>query len=151
MLKLTTLKTALIGAGLLATSGLVLAQQGERSATQDVERVLEHISGYSFTHVVEIEWESRDQIDIEGFLDDGWFAEVRFSASGEPVREERERLITGAWGLTPQQVETVLNRGIEAGMVRFDELDVSSRGYVELEGYNDRGREIEINLSLSDL
>jgi len=140
-----------VTASVLATStGVALAQQN--SNTQDsMDKSMQFIESYEFSHIREAEWEDYSRIDVEGFLKDGWFAEVRFDSEGNVVREERERLITGSWGLTPSQFKQLLNRGTKAGMVRFDEFEVNDRGEIELEGYNQNDQDIEIKLMLNDL
>lgn len=135
---------------ILATSASVYAVTQQTTAT-DHNRLNSILNDNGFTHVTEIEWESSDRIEIEGFTDDGWFVEQRFSSNNEIERDEREKLVTPAWGLEPAQVQNILERGIAEGMVRFDELEVNSRGQIELEGYNNNGREIEIKLMLSEL
>ena len=55
------------------------------------------------------------------------------------------------WGMEASQVQQAIDRGVAEGMVRFDELEVNSRGQIELDGYNANGREIELKFMLSDL
>lgn len=141
-MKLSTLgMSALASTMLLSTS--VMANNHD-----DVHEWLED---YGFSHVTEVEWKSNDRVEVEGFARDNMHSEVVFGPDGEVQSEEHERYAREAWGLSLSQLQTAMEEGKDAGIRRFDEIDVSSRGEVEVEGYDDDGREIEIKLSLDDL
>lgn len=141
-MKLSTLcVSALASTMLLSTS--VMANNHD-----DVHEWLED---YGFSHVTEIEWKSNDRVEVEGFARDNMHSEVVFGPDGEVQSEEHERYAREAWGLSLSQLQKAMEEGKDAGIRRFDEIDVSSRGEVEVEGYDDDGREIEIKLSLDDL
>lgn len=141
-MKLSTLcASALASTILLSTS--VMANNHD-----DVHGWLED---YGFSHVTEVEWKSNDRVEVEGFARDNMHSEVVFGPDGEVQSEEHERYAREAWGMSLSQLQKAMEEGKEAGIRRFDEIDVSSRGEVEVEGYDDDGREIEIKLSLDDL
>ena len=141
-MKLSTLcVSALASTMLLSTS--VLANNHD-----DVHQWLED---YGFSHVTEVDWKSNDRVEVEGFARDNMHSEVVFGPDGEVQSEEHERYAREAWGLSLSQLQKAMEEGKDAGIRRFDEIDVSSRGEVEVEGYDDDGREIEIKLSLDDL
>lgn len=109
------------------------------------------VDDYGFSHVTEVEWKSNDRVEVEGFSQDNMRSEVVFGSDGQVQSEDHERYAREAWGLSLSQLQTAMEKGKEAGISRFDEIDVSSRGEVEVEGYDENDRDVEIKLSLNEL
>lgn len=125
------------------------AQADGRLALERAEAVLERAQTFGFTHIEEIEAKGRDVVEIEGWLDDEWYADVRLSLdSDETLREERKRLISGAWGMTADDVRQAFSSASGEGMSEFESLQVDEAGHIEIEGRGQNGRELEITTRL---
>ena len=137
---------------LIPTSALLLtAAAGSVHADSlpidQIDSVLTHATDYGFTHYEEISIKSRGRAEVEGWLDDEWYADIEFSIdSGEPLQEKRERLITGAWGMNEDDIRQALEVASQEGMTEFEDIDIDKRGMIEVEGRDQRGRELEIKL-----
>lgn len=132
-------------------SGLAVAAPAMADHHGDHGKVHEWLDSYGFSHVTEVEWKSNGRVEAEGFARDGMLSEVVFNSNGEVDSEEHERYARDAWGLDLSQLQNAMEQGKEGGIKRFDEIDVSSRGTVEVDGYDDNDREIELALQLNDL
>ena len=138
-------KALLIPAAALLFAGTV--QADDTLELSQIERVLEHASAYGFMQYEEIEAESRGRVEVEGWLDDEWNADVRFDMkSGDTLREKRERLITGAWGMSDSDIRQAFDIAQAEGMTGFEEIKMDESGMIEVEGQDANGRDIEINL-----
>lgn len=138
---------------LIPTSALLLAAaagsaQADDSLPMDrIDDVLTHANDYGFSHYEEISIESRGRAEVEGWLDDEWYADVEFSIdNGETLQEQRERLVTGAWGMSEDDIRQALDVASQEGMVEFESLDIGKNGIIEIEGRGDNGRELEISV-----
>ena len=91
---------------LIPTSALLLAAAAgsAQADTQPVDRIddiLTYAADYGFTQLEEINVDDRGRVEVEGWLDNEWYADVDFSMdNGDTLQEERKRLITGAWGMS---------------------------------------------------
>lgn len=131
-------------AALLMTAGVA---QADRLSVDRVDEMLSVANEYGFTHFEEIEVRSRDSVEIEGWVDDEWKAEARLSLSnGEALREERERRISGAWGMSEEDVRGAFAVAASEGMVEFEEITINERGTIDIEGRDERNRELEVSL-----
>ncbi|GGC94904.1 PepSY domain-containing protein [Vreelandella lutescens] len=137
---------------LIPTSALLLAvAAGNAQAdTQPMDRmddILTSSADYGFTHYEEIKVKSRGRIEVEGWLDDEWYADVEFSLDGgDTLKEERKRLITGAWGMSEEDVRQAINAAQAEGMVEFEEIDIDKSGIIDIEGREQNGRDLELSL-----
>ncbi|MBR9905328.1 MULTISPECIES: hypothetical protein [Halomonadaceae] len=138
---------------LIPTSALLLAAaagsaQADDSLPMDrIDDVLTHANDYGFSHYEEISIESRGRAEVEGWLDDEWYADVEFSLdNGETLQEQRERLITGAWGMSEDDIRQALDVASQEGMVEFESLDIGKSGIIDIEGRGENGRELEISV-----
>ncbi|MCL7941721.1 PepSY domain-containing protein [Halomonas sp. ATCH28] len=146
-----TFKTTLMGsmAALMLAAGA--AQADDRLAMERLDGVLEHATAFGFTHFEEIEAKSGNSVEVEGWLDDEWYADARLSLdSGESLKEERKRLITGAWGMREDDVRQAFDVAISEGMIEFEEINIDEAGKIEIEGRDADGREIEITTRLGE-
>ncbi|MBF0602046.1 PepSY domain-containing protein [Limosilactobacillus oris] len=120
------------------------------SDTQPVDRIddiLTYASDYGFTHYEEISIKSRGRAEVEGWLDDEWYADVEFSLdNGDTLKEERKRLITGAWGMSEDDVRQALNIASQEGMMEFEEIEIDKNGTIDIEGRDQNGRELDIKM-----
>ncbi|GHE19912.1 PepSY domain-containing protein [Halomonas urumqiensis] len=141
-----TFKTRLL---IPATAMMMVAgvAQANSLSLDRVDEVLEHASNFGFTHVEEIEAKSGNTIEIEGWLDEEWYADARLSLeTGESLKEERERLVTGAWGMSEADVRQALEVARAEGMVDVEEIKIDKQGMIEIEGMDENGRELEVEV-----
>ncbi|QNI01677.1 PepSY domain-containing protein [Halomonas sp. SH5A2] len=145
---MNTMKKMLI----IPTSALLLVAaagtaQADSLAMDRIDEVLTHANDYGFTHFEEVSIKSRGRAEVEGWLDDEWYADVDFSLDdGETLEEKRERLITGAWGMSEDDIRQALDVASQEGMVEFEDIDIDESGVIEIEGRDENDREIEISL-----
>ena len=66
--------------------------------------------------------------------------------NGETLQEKRERLITGAWGMSEADIRQALDVASQEGMVEFEDLDIDKSGIIDIEGRGEDGRELEISV-----
>ncbi|WP_163576261.1 PepSY domain-containing protein [Halomonas faecis] len=143
MTRKTILTTSL--ATLLLAAGAAHADDDRRLLVERLDGVLEQAAAFGFTHYQEIEVKRDESVEVEGWLDDEWQAEVRLSlASGESLEEERKRREGGAWGMSEADVRLAMESAVAEGMAEFAELQVDRDGRIEIEGYDADGREIEV-------
>lgn len=135
---------------LIPTSALLLAAgsaQADYAPIDSIDNILTHAAEYGFTQYEEIQVKSRGRAEVEGWLDDEWYADVEFSIdNGEMLKEERKRLITGAWGMSEDDVRQALNVAQAEGMTEFEEIDIDKSGMIDIEGRDENGRELDISL-----
>ncbi|MGM0701268.1 MAG: PepSY domain-containing protein [Pseudomonadota bacterium] len=143
MTRKTILTTSL--ATLLLAAGAAHADDDRRLPVERLDGVLEQAAAFGFTHYQEIEVKRDESVEVEGWLDDEWQAEVRLSlASGESLEEERKRREGGAWGMSEADVRLAMESAVAEGMAEFAELQVDRDGRIEIEGYDTDGRELEV-------
>ena len=137
---------------LIPTSALLLAAaagsaQADSLPMDRIDDVLTHASDYGFTHYEEISIKSRGRVEVEGWLDEEWYADVDFSLdNGETLKEKRERLISGAWGMSEDDIRQALDVASQEGMIEFEDLDIDQSGIIDIEGRDENGRELEISV-----
>ncbi|MGP9634891.1 PepSY domain-containing protein [Halomonas sp. AOP43-A1-21] len=137
---------------LIPTSALLFAAaagsaQADSLPMDRIDDVLTHASEYGFSHYEEISIKSRGRAEVEGWLDDEWYADIEFSLdNGETLQEKRERLITGAWGMSEDDIRQALEVAAQEGMVEFEDLDIDKSGIIDIEGRDESGRELEISV-----
>lgn len=137
---------------LIPTSALLLAAaagsaQADSLPIDRIDDVLTHANGYGFSHYEEVSIKNRGRVEVEGWLDDEWYADVEFSLDdGETLKEKRERLITGAWGMSEDDIRQALAMAGQEGMVNVEEFDIDESGMIDIEGRDENGRELEISL-----
>ncbi|MDY7115573.1 PepSY domain-containing protein [Halomonas sp. SSL-5] len=136
---LTASLAALLGAATLAQAA------DDRLASERLDEVLAQAGDFGFQTYEEIEVKRSDRVEVEGWLDDEWQAEVSFDlASGESLKEERKKRDGGAWGLSEAEVRDAMALAVAEGLVEFEELQVDRDGRVDIEGYDADGRELEV-------
>lgn len=142
------MKRKILAAGSLTTLMLVgaTAQASDgRLATDRLDEVLELATAFGFQHIQEIEAKGSDSVEIEGWLDEEWQAEVRLSLeSGESLEEQRKRRDGGAWGMSEDEVRMAMEAAVAEGLAEFEEIQVDRDGRIEIEGRDADGREIEV-------
>jgi len=137
---------------LIPTSALLLAAaagsaQADSLPMDRIDDVLTHSNDYGFSHYEEISVKGRGRVEVEGWLDEEWYADVDFSLdNGETLEEKRERLITGAWGMSEDDIRQALDVARQEGMVEFEDLDIDKSGIIDIEGRGENGRELEISV-----
>ena len=137
---------------LIPTSALLLAAaagsaQADTQPMNRIDDILTYANNYGFSHIEEINVDDRGRVEVEGWLDDEWYADVDFSIdNGESLQEERKRLITGAWGMSEEDVRQALDAARQEGMTEFESIDIDKSGIIEVEGREQNGRELELSL-----
>ncbi|MDN6298593.1 MAG: PepSY domain-containing protein [Halomonas sp.] len=137
---------------LIPTSALLLAAaagsaQADSLPMDRIDDVLTHANEYGFSHYEEVSIENRGRVEVEGWLDDEWYADVEFSLdNGETLQEQRERLITSAWGMGEDDIRKALDVASQEGMVEFEDLDIDKTGIIDVEGRDKDGHELEISV-----
>ncbi|CBV43127.1 hypothetical protein [Halomonas elongata] len=140
-----TFKTLMIASATALTLVAGSAQADGSLGLDRVDAILERAQAFGFTHIEEIEAKGRDAIEVEGWLDDEWYADAWLALnSDEVLREERKRLVTSAWGMTADDVRQALAAASAEGMTEFETLQINEAGYIEIEGRGQNGRELEI-------
>lgn len=143
----TMKKMLLIPASALLLAAAAGNAQADSLPMDRIDDVLTHASEYGFSHYEEVSVKSRGRVEVEGWLDDEWYADVDFSLdNGETLQEERERLVSGAWGMSEDDIRQALNVASQEGMVEFEDLDIDESGMIDIEGRDEDGRELEISL-----
>lgn len=142
------MKRKMILVGTLASlmAAATLAQAGDsRLPAERLDDILAQASAFGFTHFEEIEVKDENSVEIEGWIDDEWQAEVRLSLeSGESLEEERKRREGGAWGMNEDDVRLAMEAAVAEGLAEFEEIQVDRDGRVEVEGRDGEGRELEV-------
>lgn len=110
---------------------------------EQFDQVLNASSKYGIKHYKEFESDDDGKVEIEGWVDNEWYAEIEVSDKGEIIHEKRERRIDGAWGMEEADVRQVLEASKSEGMTTIDEISISSTGVIEVEGEDSEGRDKE--------
>ena len=137
---------------LIPTSALLLAAaagsaQADTQPLDRIDDILTYANDYGFSHIEEINVDDRGRVEVEGWPDDEWYADVDFSIdNGESLQEERKRLITGAWGMSEEDVRQALDAARQEGMTEFESIDIDKSGIIEVESREQNGRELELSL-----
>lgn len=143
-----TIKTiaASTAAALLLGAGAVQAVYADESLpVERFDEVLQHAEQYGFIMLDEIEIDDGGRVEIEGWLEDQWRAEVTLSLEdGQTLREDRRRLERDAWGMSFDEARKALAAASDEGLVELESLDVDVSGRIEIEGRDADGREIEV-------
>ena len=142
------MKRKMILIGSLATlmlAGTTVQADDGRLAADRIDEALKQGTTFGFQHFQEIEAKERDTLEIEGWLDETWQADVRLSLeNGESLEEQRNRRDGGAWGMNEEDVRLAMQAAVAEGLVEFEEIQVDRDGRVEIEGIDADGREIEV-------
>lgn len=144
MTKITVLSLV---AAMVATP-LALAE-GSRD---DAERALGTAADYGISEFRSIEFDDdgHKDVEIEGWMDD-WYVDLELDPAGNIEREHRRKFEGERYGLSRAEVADYLNAATAEGLVWLDELEVRRGGYVEVEGEDERGRELELDFRKGNL
>ena len=135
--------------GGLVAAPLALA----KGSFEDAERALQAANDYGISrfHSIEFDDDDHDPIEVEGWLDSDWFVELDMSTDGTIAREQRRQTRGEPAGLTADEVRGYLQAAREQGMQHVEEINVNSRGDVEVEGEDQNGRDLEVEFRGGDL
>ncbi|MFA9460426.1 hypothetical protein [Thiohalorhabdus methylotrophus] len=117
---------------------------------EDLDRNLASAQEYGITQFTELDFEDNGAVEVEGWLDDQWHAEVRIENSGEVGHEEREKRVDGPWGMTAEQVRQLAEKATQKGVTKLEEIQMTPNGYVEVEGDDDRGEELDLRFRAAE-
>lgn len=136
----STTAALLLGAGAAQT-----VYADESLSVERFDEVLQHAEQYGFVMLNEIEVDDGRSVEIEGWLEDQWRAEVTLSMEdGQSLREDRRRLEKEAWGMSFDEARKAIAAAGSEGLVELESLDVDASGRIEIEGHDADGREIEV-------
>jgi hypothetical protein len=140
-------KMLLIPTSALLPAAAAGSAQADTQPLDRIDDILTYANDYGFSHIEEINVDDRGRVEVEGWLDDEWYADVDFSIdNGESLQEERKRLITGAWGMSEEDVRQAIDAARQEGMTEFESIDIDKSGIIEVEGREQNGRELELSL-----
>lgn len=146
-LRLCMLPVALSG----GLSSAALAAEGSLSHSE-LQALLNQADRYGFSHYQEISVDDSSRLELEGWRDDGWQLDVdMLIEDGTLVLEEQRKSQIPDWSLTADDVRQALTNAGDAGLQRFEQLDVDERGHIEIEGYTTQNREVDLRLNRDDL
>src|SRR5690554_2651929 len=129
-------------------SGLIAAPEAvAKGSFEDAERMLQVGSDYGITHCQSIESDDdrADDIEIEGWMGQDWFVELDLNGNGDIEREQRRKPKGEVYGLDASEVQDYLDAARQQGITQIEELKIDRNGYIEVEGEDDNGRELEID------
>ena len=66
--------------------------------------------------------------------------------NGETLQEQRERQITGAWGMSEDDIRQAINNASQEGMLEFEEIEISKTGMIDIDGRDQNGHELDIKV-----
>ena len=125
----------------------IMAASAQAALTpEQLDAVLSNAKEYGFTHYEEISFDD-GAVDIEGWLGDAWDAEVEFTLDGKVLKEERKRGNGTARGLSEAEVRQTIEVVGAEGMTRIEEIEIHRGSFIEVEGLDANGRELEIRIS----
>ena len=131
-------------------SSLALADDGSVTFAE-LDSLLASAGQHGFTAYEEIALEDGGRIEMEGWRDDGWQLGIELLQSdGSLTRETQQRSDIPAWSLAGGDVEQALRVARQSGLQRFESLAVDESGHLDIEGYDNQRREIELRLDGSD-
>jgi len=119
-----------------------------KGSFDDAERMLQVGTDYGITHFQSIEFDDDyddDDVEIEGWIGQEWFVEFDLNLNGDIEREQRQTVTGDIYGLTADEVRSYLNAARQNGMERIEEFNVDRRGRIEIDGEDDRGRDLELD------
>lgn len=132
----------------LMAGALSLTAMGAHAAVtpEQLNSVLDKANEYGFTHYKEISADD-GEVEIEGWVGNEWAAEVDFSEDGNVLREERKRRGGNASGLSADDVRAAIDAAKAEGVARIDEIETRRGGFIDVEGLDESGRDIEVRLN----
>lgn len=149
---------ALVSATLIGFSGMAMASSSDTLRGADrtqIDELLSHAEQAGMTAFKEMDFEHERgnlEFEVEGWSDDGFELDMTIAAEGGTVLEQsRSRTIEQAWGLSADQLGTLLDRATSDGFERISELDLSRSGNIEIEGYDSNNYSIERNYGFNNL
>lgn len=131
-------------------SSLALADDGSVTFAE-LDSLLASAGQHDVTAYEEIAVKDGGRIEMEGWRDDGWQLDVEsLQRDGSLTREAQQRSDIPPWSLAGGDVEQALSVARQSGLQRFESLDVDESGHLDIEGYDNQRREIELRLGDSD-
>lgn len=134
-------------------SSAISAPLASAATLDDVRKTLAAGSDYGVQEFRKVEFDDdyRGEMEIEGWIDNEWYVELDLDRDGQIQKEQRKRDRGERYGLPSSEVTAYIEAAQSEGMDSFDELTVSRRGNIEVEGRDDRGRELEVDFRTGSL
>lgn len=131
-------------AGTMATT----AMADDGASREDIDSLLRSAGEYGFSRFDEFSVDDGNQFEVEGWRDDGWRLDIDMDmADSSILREEQRKSETPDWSLSADDIDKALDSAHQAGIEHIASVDVDSMGRIEVEGYDDRFRELEVRLN----
>ncbi len=136
---------------LTLVSGLLAAPVTMAAGTfEDAGRALDAGTAYGITHFRSLEVDDDGRMELEGWVDSDWYVELDLKNDATVDREQRRKQEGTPWGVSADEINGYLEAARCQGMERFDELKVNAKGYIEVEGEDKDGRELELDFRAGD-
>lgn len=139
----------LVLAGSLTTAPLVMAS----GTPAQLDTVLKAGSDYGITlfHSIEFDDDTRERVEVEGWLADGAYVELDMHNDGSLGREQRRQRSAEPMGLSLEELRSYMEAARQEGLAEIDEIDVGAGGRIEIDGTDEADRELEINFRQGDM
>jgi|GEM_PF-2330190 len=147
-LTLTIATLALSGALLVPLATTAMAD--ESSPRDRFDSMTQAASDYGFDRFNELSIDDGNRFEAEGWHNDGTRLDVDLSLDdGSVLREQRNATQSQApeWSLSAEDVGKALDSAQASGIVQISSIDADGYGHIEVEGYDDQHRELELNLA----
>lgn len=109
-----------------------------------LDALAEQLQHFGFTHITELEADSKRRATVEGWRHPDWQSELTWSlATGQGLEEELEYGIAAPWGITPADIRPLVAwmTGNDT-LTHIESLEIEHDGEVELEGQNAAGESV---------
>lgn len=134
---------------LVLTGAMATTAMADGAASRgDIDRLLHSADEYGFSHFDSFSIDDDRLFEIEGWRNDGWHLDVDMEINGSSIlREEQRKSEIPGWSLSAEDIARALDSAQQAGIEQIAAMDVDALGYIEIEGYDDRLRELEVRLN----
>lgn len=127
------------------TTGTVQALAADDHLPVDgLPAIVDQLQHFGFTHVTELEADSRQRATVEGWRHPDWHSELTWSlATGQGLEEELEYGITTPWGIAPTDIPRLVAwMTRNKSLAHIESLEIERDGEVELEGMDAAGESV---------
>ncbi|MFC0267031.1 PepSY domain-containing protein [Kushneria aurantia] len=153
----TPIALAFAAATTLGMSGTAMADRSDYEEAIDqstFSNMIEQATAAGITSFRDLqvdEERGNPEFEADGWNREGWELELTLDGqSGDVIRESRNRTVVSPWGLSPQQLDSLLGRANSDGFERFDDIELDRDGTIEVSGYGSNQREMEHRYSIDE-
>lgn len=114
---------------------------------EDAKRAVALGTDYGIVSFESLEFDDdrHEEVEIEGWLEDGWHVELEINSNGEIEREKRSRYDREPYGISASDLVRYIEAASAEGMEWFEDIEISARGYVSIEGDDQRNDGLDID------